>query len=72
ALPVLVSHGSADEQVGFGCGREAARLLAEAGARVQFRAHEGQTHVESGFGPGREEALRFLAEVLGNGEECRD
>ncbi|CAK0838567.1 unnamed protein product [Prorocentrum cordatum] len=57
-LPVLISHGSADEQVSLGCGREAARLLAEAGARVQLRVHEGQAHVASGFGPGKEPRVK--------------
>merc|ERR1712048_1079839 len=65
-LPILVSHGSEDEQVGFDCGRRAVELLGEAGASVQFEVQDGQTHVQSGFGQGKEHALQFLAAVLGS------
>lgn len=64
-FPVLVSHGSSDEQVGYDCGAEAARLLREAGAAVQFEVQEGLTHVESGFGPGKAHAEEFLRKLLG-------
>ena len=58
---MLVSHGSADEQVGFDVGAEAVRLLRSAGADVRFETHEGLEHVASGFGPGRAVAADFLA-----------
>jgi phospholipase/carboxylesterase len=63
-LPVLVSHGSADEQVGFDCGQAAAELLEKAGAKVQFEVQEGETHVASGFGAGRLLAMQFVDSLM--------
>ncbi|KAL3907788.1 MAG: hypothetical protein SGPRY_010047 [Prymnesium sp.] len=57
----LVSHGSADEQVDFGCGEEAVRLLLGGGVSVQFAVQRAEMHVDSGFGGGRDVALDFLA-----------
>merc|ERR1712137_333255 len=48
-FPVLISHGSADEMVGFDCAEEAVKLLQAAEAAVQFEVQEKQTHVTSGF-----------------------
>lgn len=63
-FPMLLSHGSRDEQVGFDCGQEAARLLKQAGADVRFEVQEGLEHVASGFGPGKDHVADFLREVI--------
>lgn len=63
-LPVLVSHGSNDDQVGFDCGTEAARLLQQAGASVNFEVQDGEGHVESGFGKGKTLAMQFFSQCL--------
>ena len=63
-LRALVSHGSADEQVGFDIGSEAARLLREAGVDVTLEVQRGMKHVESGFGPGKAHAAKFLDSFL--------
>ena len=63
-LRALVSHGTADEQVGFDIGSEAARLLREAGVDVTLEVQRGMKHVESGFGPGKAHAAKFLDSFL--------
>mmetsp|Transcript_153769 Transcript_153769/g.294742 ORF Transcript_153769/g.294742 Transcript_153769/m.294742 type:complete len:258 (-) Transcript_153769:37-810(-) len=68
-MRVLVSHGSEDEQVGFDCGEAAVKLFKEAGVSVTFEVQPGLKHVQSGFGPGRDLAAKFLADVLG---PCED
>ena len=60
---MLISHGTADEQVGFDAGEEAARLLrnsASSADAVAFHSHPGLDHVPSGFGPGKALALEFV------------
>ena len=69
---VLVSHGSADEQVGFDIGTEAAELLHAASARaggstkVSFEVQKGMKHCESGFGQGKAHAVSFLDALCKN------
>ena len=43
-VPVLVSHGEADEVVAIQQGRSVARTLERAGLAVTFREHEGLGH----------------------------
>ena len=61
---VLVSHGSADEQVGFDIGSEAADMLRRAGVNVSFKVQEGMAHVASAFGPGKGLAISFLSAAI--------
>ena len=60
--PTLVSHGTADEQVGFDLGVEAAQVLRAAGVAVRFEEHDDQQHVPSGFGPGKELAAQLVSD----------
>ena len=64
-LRALVSSGTRDEQVGYKCGQEAARLLREGGAEVSWRSDNAASHAESGFGPGRDAAIEFIGALLG-------
>ena len=63
-LKALVCHGTADEQVGYDCGEEAARLLREGGADTAFRSFAGLDHVTSGFGPCKLAAHEFIDALL--------
>ncbi|CAE8611905.1 unnamed protein product [Polarella glacialis] len=64
-LPVLVSHGSKDEFVALECAEAAVEHFRSAGALAELEVQDGLTHVASGFGPGRELTVRFLAKLLG-------
>ena len=61
---VLVCHGTADEQVGYDCGEEAARRLSEGGANTTFKSFPGD-HVSTGFGPCKIAAHEFIEAFLG-------
>ena len=68
-LRALVTHGRRDEQVGYDCGVEAARLLREGGAEVSWQPDDAPSHADSGFGPGRDAAIAFLASLVGRHHE---
>lgn len=63
-LRVLVAHGTADEQVEYDCGAEAARALRESCAEVTFSSFQGLDHAQSGFGPGKVAASDFIKAVV--------
>ena len=63
-LRVLLSHGSADEQVGFDCAEAAAKLLREGGAELTVKVQQGADHAHSGFGAGKDAACHFLTTLL--------
>mmetsp|Transcript_51001 Transcript_51001/g.119261 ORF Transcript_51001/g.119261 Transcript_51001/m.119261 type:complete len:269 (-) Transcript_51001:261-1067(-) len=62
-LPVLISHSTNDEQVGFDTAVAMSKALEAAGAVVQFEEQRGLGHAESGFA-GRVPAMKFLESVL--------
>lgn len=61
-MRVFVSHGTHDNQVGFGCAEFSTRLLQEAGASVEFETQQGLNH-ELGQ-EAKLKAFRFLDDVL--------
>ena len=66
-LPVLVSHGDADAEVGFDCAQQARRLLGRAGCAVEAQTLRGAGHF---LGPPdaealQQRALRFLDSLGG-------
>lgn len=64
-LRALISHGKHDEQVGYDCGVEASQRLREGGAEVSFRTDDTSGHAQSGFGPGKDAAIEFIAALVG-------
>lgn len=62
-LHVFVAHGTADEQVSYGCGIELARQLAATASTVRLYCVEGARHVES-FARASRKAAEWVEEVL--------
>ena len=69
-LNTIIAHGSCDEQVDYGCGVEACRLIASAVSTVRFICIDGSTHVDS-FTPAVKLGLEYLRQEICDTGVCK-